>query len=93
MNTQDSNREFDEKIKRTIRKQYGVVALVTIGIALVAIGGGYVVDMQKGTRPMYMLVGLVISAPITVWVNFTIIKRKLAAISDEIERHKVGPDQ
>ena len=45
MNTQDSNRELDERIKQTIRKQYGVVALVTIGIALVAIGGGYVVDM------------------------------------------------
>ncbi|NMB62402.1 MAG: hypothetical protein GYA18_08700 [Chloroflexi bacterium] len=92
MNNQNSHHELDEKIKQTIRKQFGIVALVTIGIAMVAIGGGYIVDMQKGTRPMYMLIGLMISAPITVWVNFSIIKRKLASINDEIEQHKVDAD-
>ena len=93
MENQNSSSEVDERIKRIIRKQYGVVALVTIGIALVAIGGGYLVDLSKGTQPMYMLIGLVVSAPITVWVNFSLIKRKLAAITSEIEEQKAHQDQ
>jgi len=91
MNSQNTNSELDEKIKQTIRKQYGVVALVTIGIALFAVGGGYLIDLSKGTKPMYMLIGLVVSAPLTVWVNFSLIKRKLAEINAEIEKQKVDP--
>lgn len=85
MDTKKTTNELDEKIKKTIRKQYLTVALVTIGIAAVAIGIGYLIDLARGSQPMFMLIGLVVSAPLTVWINFGIIKRKLIAINQELE--------
>jgi len=85
MDIQNKSNELDEKIKKTIRKQYLTVALVTIGIAAAAIGIGYLIDLARASQPMFMLIGLVVSAPLTVWINFGIIKRKLIAINKELE--------
>jgi len=79
------NMDKDKRIRETIRKQYLIVALVTLGIAAVAIGLGYVLDLVYQTLPRYTLIALIISAPITVWVNFGIIKRRLQALTQEIK--------
>jgi uncharacterized membrane protein YhaH (DUF805 family) len=75
----------DKRIRETIRKQYLIVALVTLGIAAFAIGSGYVLDLVYQTLPRYTLIALIISSPITVWVNFGIIKRRLRALAQEIK--------
>ncbi len=75
----------DKRIRETIRKQYLIVALVTLGIAAFAIGLGYVLDLVYQTLPRYTLIALIISSPITVWVNFGIIKRRLRALAQEIK--------
>lgn len=85
MENQEKKKALDEKIKKTIRQQYVNVALVTIGIAAAAIGIGYLIDQWQGTQPRYMLIGLVISAPATVWINFGTLKRKLIALNKEME--------
>lgn len=85
MDTKKTTNELDEKIKKTIRKQYLTVALVTVGIAAVAIGIGYLIDLARDSQPRFMLIGLVVSSPLTVWINFGIIKRKLIAIKEEME--------
>ena len=76
MKTLDKNVDGNTISKKILRKQYLLSALLSIGITGTLIGAGYLIDGWQGTTFTYTLIGFVISGPLSVWVNYSLIKKK-----------------
>jgi len=72
--------------KKTLRKQYLLSALLSIGITGTLIGAGYLIDLWQGTTITYILIGFVISGPLSVWANYSLIKKKFINPLDDFGR-------
>ena len=77
--------------KTIIKKQSLVSVLIAIGITGAAIGAGYLIDQWQGSFPTYILIGFVISGPLSVWANYSLLKKKLAVATDSVEGTKRTP--
>ena len=73
---------------RVMKKQYLVSVLVSIGITGAAIGIGYLIDLWQESFPTYIVVGFVISGPLSVWANYSLLKKKLAETTNPTQRNQ-----
>ena len=62
--------------KKELGKQYFISVLVSLMITGGIIGAGYLIDRWRGGSPTFILIGFVISGPLSVWVIYTLVKRK-----------------
>ncbi|MHB8806079.1 MAG: hypothetical protein ACYC59_00700 [Anaerolineaceae bacterium] len=84
MKTLDKNANGKNINNKTIRKQYLASVLVSIVITGTLIGTGFLIDRWQGTSPTYILIGFVISGPLSVWANYSLIKKKLINPSNKM---------
>ena len=75
MKNLDKNTDENNITRQKIRKQYLLSVLISIVITGTFIGAGYLIDRWQGTSLTYILIGFVISGPLSVWVNYSLIKK------------------
>ena len=56
---------FSKHIQITLR-----VAAITLGSILIFSGGGFLLDMQIGTKPLFLILGLVVSFPLSQYIIY-----------------------
>lgn len=71
---------------RIMKKQYLVSVLISIGITGAAIGIGYLIDLWQESFPTYIVIGFVVSGPLSVWANYSLLKKKLTETTNSIQR-------
>jgi F0F1-type ATP synthase assembly protein I len=86
MKSLDKNVVGNTISKKTLRKQYLLSVLLSIGITGTLIGAGYLIDLWQGTTFTYILIGFVISGPLSVWANYSLIKKKFINPLDDFGR-------
>jgi F0F1-type ATP synthase assembly protein I len=72
-----------------MRKHYLISAVISVAITATVIGIGYLIDQWQGSTPTYMLIGFIISGPLSVWANYSLIKKKFTSSPETMK----GPDQ
>ena len=91
MKNSEKNSSQSLNTKAIVKKQYLVSVLVAIGITGAAIGAGYLIDQWQGSFPTYILIGFVISGPLSVWANYSMLKKKLAGATNSVEGTEKTP--
>jgi len=84
MKTLDKNTDHNDITKKAMRKQYLISVLVSLVITGTVIGAGYLIDQWRGSAPTYILIGFVISGPLSVWANYSLIKKRFANLPNKI---------
>jgi len=79
------NSNSKKSAKSIQKKQYFVSILVSIGITGMAVGLGYSIDQLQNTFPTYILIGFVVSGPLSVWANYSLLKKRLINSTDARE--------
>ena len=64
------------------------VGVVTIVIVLASLIGGLLLDKQFGTRPMFTLLLLIVSMPVTVFLMIKIVKSATSRIQPVIKKEQ-----
>jgi len=82
-NEKNSGQKIDTN--RIMKKQYLISVLVSIGITGATIGIGYLLDLWQGSFPTYSVIGFVISGPLAVWANYSLLKKKLTETTNSIK--------
>ncbi len=70
---------------RIMKKQYLISVLVSIGITGAAIGIGYLIDLWQDNFPTYIVIGFVVSGPLSVWANYSLLKKRLIETTNVIK--------
>jgi len=71
---------FSKHLQITLR-----VAAITLGSIGIFTVGGYALDMQIGTKPLFLIIGLLISFPLSQYL----IYKKFRTITTDIQnKHK-----
>ena len=59
----------------TLASIAGQVGLLTLGVIFVALFAGLWLDNQMGTKPMFTIILLIASVPLTVFIMFRVVRK------------------
>jgi len=89
----DHSRKTEEMIESTLMfsKHYHVsmmVALITVGTLALLGYGGYQLDLFLGTKKVFMVLGLIVSFPISQFALYKWIKEKYIPNVKKLSKNK-----
>lgn len=76
----------------TLASIAGQVGLLTLGIIFVALFAGLWLDNQMGTKPMFTIVLLIGSVPVTVFIMFRVVRVATAKLKTNNEDNNSKED-
>jgi len=72
--TKKQGKNLQQAYTLTLASIAGQVGLLTLGIIFVALFGGLWLDGQLGTKPMFTIILLIASVPVTVFIMFRVVR-------------------
>ena len=88
MNQQDEQQEVDKKqytLNLALAAIAGQVGLVTLLIIVVALIGGLALDKYLDTKPMFTIILMIASVPVTVILMFRIVHAATSRIKPSVK--------
>lgn len=71
--TKKQGKNLQQAYTLTLASIAGQVGLLTLGIIFVALFAGLWLDGQMGTKPMFTIILLIASVPVTVFIMFRVV--------------------
>ncbi|RJP54094.1 MAG: AtpZ/AtpI family protein [Anaerolineaceae bacterium] len=87
MNRQDEKQKKEKSqsaLNLALAAVAGQVGFVTLGIIAVALIGGLALDNQFGTKPMFTILLMIASVPVTVVLMFRIVRAATSQIKPSV---------
>ncbi len=87
---QDNN--LQQTYTLTLASIAGQVGLLTLGIIFVALFAGLWLDGQMNTKPMFTIILLIASVPLTVFLMFRVVRVATTKLKTDSEDNKSKED-
>ncbi|WKZ34620.1 MAG: AtpZ/AtpI family protein [Anaerolineales bacterium] len=96
MSQQDEQRKKDQaqyRLNLTLAAVAGQVGLVTLVIIAISLIGGLALDDYFNTRPMFTIVLMIASVPVTIVLMFRIVQAATSRIQPVEKKESVSPSE
>jgi F0F1-type ATP synthase assembly protein I len=96
MNRQEEPQEIDQKqynLNLAMAAIAGQVGLVTLIVIVVALVGGLALDKYLNTKPMFTIILMLASVPVTVVLMFRIVRAATSRIKPSVKQKSQSPTE